>query len=451
MEGTDHLRAERGEKWGVSVLPPHFGALVHRGQSRLHRRTVVMAVHPKGYGKHWCFTLNNPQSVLDCASWNDALYVVYQEEVAPDTGTVHFQGYAQFSARKRLSQVRKYVPGAHWEIARGTPEQNRTYCTKAESRRPGTAPVEYGTIESSGQGKRSDLSDALSYIEQHVAAGTLDEWSFAKAYPQVWCRYPALIYRAASFASGAGSGSSFGTSPNQPPLAVRSPPQETVFGSDIGGSGCIDAGVGLPNAGDAGPARRTRIGQRVSVVLYLGKPGIGKTSLIADQYQYAYWKSPGKWWDGYLGQRTVMFDDFDGSWFTCSELLRILQAFPYRVEVKGSTFEIPATDFVLTSNIHPDLWYQQHFQVNPDHKLALRRRITTVVVFDRDVLGQVTATSMTGEDFFNPAYVWSGAGWKIPDNLVVPAPVAPVHERPPLVTGDVYDLVSVQPGFSVLE
>ena len=90
------------------------------------------------------------------------------------------------------------------------------------------------------------------------------------------------------------------------------------------------------------------VGKRDIRVLFIyGKPGIGKSTFVFERYPGAYWKPPGKWWDGYSGQETVVFDDFDGSWFSCSELLRILNPFPTSVEVKGAVFNLSATNFVI--------------------------------------------------------------------------------------------------------
>jgi len=82
--------------------------------------------------KRWLFTLNNP--VMDDS--NDMLdltlcdYAIMGREVAPDTGTPHIQGYAIFKTPQRMSSLKKLLPRAHWTKANGTPEQNRTYCSK---------------------------------------------------------------------------------------------------------------------------------------------------------------------------------------------------------------------------------------------------------------------------------------------------------------------------------
>uniref|UniRef100_UPI0040487C94 hypothetical protein n=1 Tax=Roseivirga sp. TaxID=1964215 RepID=UPI0040487C94 len=78
--------------------------------------------------KRWCFTLNNP---LDTERIDPDLcdYMIAGEEVG-DQGTRHFQGYCEFTSRKQLSAVKKILPRAHWEVAKGTPYDNFIYCSK---------------------------------------------------------------------------------------------------------------------------------------------------------------------------------------------------------------------------------------------------------------------------------------------------------------------------------
>lgn len=57
-------------------------------------------------------------------------YAVWQEEIAPQTGTPHLQGYLCLAAATTLKGIKKILPGAHWEPRRGTHEQAVTYVTK---------------------------------------------------------------------------------------------------------------------------------------------------------------------------------------------------------------------------------------------------------------------------------------------------------------------------------
>ncbi len=104
----------------------------------------------------WCWTLNNPtdeevtkiQSVV-------CQYLVYGHE---EVSTKHLQGYIYFENAKSLSAIRGLVSErAHFERAKGTPVENRAYCTK-----DGHAICEKGVLPK--QGKRTDIQDVVETI-----------------------------------------------------------------------------------------------------------------------------------------------------------------------------------------------------------------------------------------------------------------------------------------------
>lgn len=79
--------------------------------------------------KHWVFTLNNPTLTTQVIT-EGYDYLVVGNEVG-ESGTPHWQGYVCFTGKgKRLAACKKLLPGAHWEIARGTPEEASKYCKK---------------------------------------------------------------------------------------------------------------------------------------------------------------------------------------------------------------------------------------------------------------------------------------------------------------------------------
>ena len=94
------------------------------------------------YGKNWCWTLHDPTEleVGKLISDHDGIiYIVWQEETCPDTGRIHLQGYVQFQEKARLAKAKKILLGdknhrVHMESAKGTPDENKTYCTKVGGR-----------------------------------------------------------------------------------------------------------------------------------------------------------------------------------------------------------------------------------------------------------------------------------------------------------------------------
>jgi len=95
----------------------------------------------------------------------------------------------------------------------------------------------------------------------------------------------------------------------------------------------------------------------------------------------AYSKDPRtKFWCGYLGQTTVIFDEFRGS-IDVAHLLRWTDRYPVRVEVKGGSVPLAAVKLFFTSNLHPSEWYPD---LDRETWLALERRLTIVHVTERE-------------------------------------------------------------------
>ena len=94
------------------------------------------------YGKNWCWTLHDPTELEVgklIADHDGISYIVWQEETCPDTGRIHLQGYVQFQEKARLAKAKKILLGdknhrVHLESAKGTPSENKTYCTNLGGR-----------------------------------------------------------------------------------------------------------------------------------------------------------------------------------------------------------------------------------------------------------------------------------------------------------------------------
>lgn len=80
-----------------------------------------------------CFTINNPKGQIDYENMPGLKYMVFQLEQGAN-GTVHYQGYAEFSKQYSLKQLQVILPGGHFETRRGTAQQAADYCKKEESR-----------------------------------------------------------------------------------------------------------------------------------------------------------------------------------------------------------------------------------------------------------------------------------------------------------------------------
>lgn len=111
--------------------------------------------------RRWCFTLNNPtkqdeENIEQHAHDGTFTYVIFGREKGTE-GTAHLQGYFETKNGRTLGGVKKLIARAHFEPARGSPQQNRDYCSKESDIE------EWGTI--SNQGARNDLSEMRKIIQ----------------------------------------------------------------------------------------------------------------------------------------------------------------------------------------------------------------------------------------------------------------------------------------------
>lgn len=84
--------------------------------------------HETKRARGWCFTLNNPtDDEITSVQQLECVYLIFGKE---KVSTAHLQGYVYFANGKTLAAAKKFIPRAHLEIARGTPEQNTVYCSK---------------------------------------------------------------------------------------------------------------------------------------------------------------------------------------------------------------------------------------------------------------------------------------------------------------------------------
>lgn len=250
---------------------------------------------------------------------NRVKYGIWQLEICPHTSALHCQWYIEFTASVRHSFVKRVVGDlrSHVEIRRGSPIQARDYCRKSDSRLPGTEPSEVG--KQTGQGHRADLEDVQDALDAGTSPGEI-----AQRYFATWCRYHRSIDRY--------------WLENQTPRCWT-----------------------------------------MDVRVYYGPTGSGKSrrALVeSDGSMYPLGHSNGgAWFDGYSAEFTIVIDDFYG-WLPFSFLLQLLDRYPFKVPTKGSHIPFLSRRIIITSNVHPNQWYDYTKPHMNWH--ALERRITTI-------------------------------------------------------------------------
>lgn len=116
-----------------------------------------MAKKPEGV--NWCFTVNNysEEEYTDLIN-GDYDYIIIRKEVG-ENGTPHLQGYVQLKKNKLLTGMKKINKSAHWELAKGSAQDNHKYCSKDNNFE------ERGTMVINGKKK----VDMVKAVKQKVA------------------------------------------------------------------------------------------------------------------------------------------------------------------------------------------------------------------------------------------------------------------------------------------
>lgn len=117
--------------------------------------------------RSYAFTLNNPtDEEYEEIKTLKYKYIIIGDETAPDTGTHHYQGYINFSSPISFNTIKKKIPRAHIEPAKGSPLQNYEYCSKQQIK------YEDGTRPQPGQ--RKDIDQIKEYVQETPNANMAD-------------------------------------------------------------------------------------------------------------------------------------------------------------------------------------------------------------------------------------------------------------------------------------
>jgi len=251
--------------------------------------------------KSWCFTLNNPLIDSIPLAWGCA-YVVYQKEKAA-SGTLHLQGYAEFSTRKKLDTLKKVCGEAHWEPRHGTQAQAIAYCQKEDTRVAG--PWEQGTkLEDEVQGQRNDLISLKTDIESGMPMLEVTNNNY---YAMSRYHKFALWHR-------------------------------SLMNNNM---------------------RK----HQTTVEVFWGKPDTGKTTHVQKiAGDNAFWvRQPqhngALWWDGYDGNEVVVIDEFYG-WLPRTLMQRLIDHTPLMLDTKGGAVNFIAKKIYIVSNAPPSEWWK---------------------------------------------------------------------------------------------
>ncbi|AVH76405.1 putative Rep [Circoviridae TaCV2] len=115
------------------------------------------------------------------------------------------------------------------------------------------------------------------------------------------------------------------------------------------------------------------------VTWIFGESGSGKSKLAQEMSQgkNTYWKDDTKWWNGYDQEEVCIIDDFRSRDMTFTQLLRLLDRYPYRVEFKGGSRQFNSKTIIITSIKDPLRVYNYIEEDEPYEQL--KRRIDKII------------------------------------------------------------------------
>lgn len=250
--------------------------------------------------RHRCYTFTVNNYTPDHESSLQSLkckYLVYGRECAPDTGTPHLQGYISFGSALTFASVIKKIPGAHVEVALGTGEENRIYCSKGGSFfESGCCPQ-----DPKAQGK----------VEQGrwvCALASCKSGDFGSVPPDIMFRYYSTCNRL------------------KKDFAVKPSSLSSLCN-----------------------------------YWFYGSSGSGKSRSARSQFPSAYTKPLTKWWDSYQNEVEVIIDDMDPFHKCLGYELKIWgDHYPFQAETKGGSLLIRPVSIIITSQYLPTMiWDDQ--------------------------------------------------------------------------------------------
>lgn len=167
--------------------------------------------------------------------------------------TPHLQGYIQLHRPHSMTWMKTNVHRtAHWEDAKGTPEENITYCSKEKRHHKCLLYQGEPSLDIKKQGQRTDIEEAVRQSKGSIS-------KFIDIAPQLFCQY-------------------------------RNAMKELVRRE----------------------ALRVITDWTKRVIWIKGPTGCGKTRMAVEIGGNDYWmnNATAKWFDNYEGQEVAIIDDF---------------------------------------------------------------------------------------------------------------------------------------------
>lgn len=245
----------------------------------------------------FCFTINNweDEDLERLKRLKSVKYLIVGDEVAPNTGTKHLQGYVLFKnprSTNMKSLKKAFGQKTHIEICKGDLSSNVKYCSKDK------IIYEYGE-RPKGQGTRTDLHQIKNLIKNGTKVDDL-----LQENPYLYHQY----------------------------------------------------GRTLSKLEDVTLRKRFRTWETKGEWIY-GETGTGKSHYAFKDFNpetHYRWIDDNGWWDGYTGQEIIIIDEFRGQ-IPYNILLQLIDKYPFSVKRRcREPIPILAKKVIITSSMHPE-------------------------------------------------------------------------------------------------
>jgi len=255
--------------------------------------------------RDWCFTYfpdtdenkKNFVKNIDFLKDNQIKYIRLGREICPKSKKLHYQSYIYFHNNKTFSAVKKYFfkifnKYVHFEPCKGSIDENIAYCGKDEQF------IEHGTMPA--QGERTDLDEIKNQLINSKT--TVDEITIN--FPNIYHIYGRTLEKIEL-------------------LVLRGRYRKWMTTCDY----------------------------------YYGPTSTGKSEKAFKDFSpdthYKYNLYDNMFWNGYIGQETVIINEFRGQ-IPLGELLELIDKYPHSVKIKGKeTVPFLAKHIIITSSLHP--------------------------------------------------------------------------------------------------
>lgn len=293
--------------------------------------------------RKWQLTINNPEEhEMSHEQIKEALlklstvkYWCMCDETG-EQGTYHTHLFIYSPDAIRFSTLKNVFPMAHFEMAKGTVQQNRDYIRKEgkwaadrkkETNHPETF-EEWGEIPIERQGARNDLADLYDMIRSGA-----DDADILESSPQYMMNLAAI---------------------GQARQVIREKDFRNKF-------------------------------RELTVTYISGPPGVGKTRGVMEHYGFdkcyrvTDYSHP---FDGYRGQDVIIFEEFRSS-LKVQDMLNYLDGYPLELPARFSNKTACYTKVYIISNLNFKAQYNAVMFDAPDTYAAWVRRVHNVVEYDR--------------------------------------------------------------------